>query len=481
MKELFFNFIMYRMKEHTLIVTISLCVVLLAALIGSLNTQFLLSPDSEHFTNNVTTYDSNVDGPVRSDRILYFKIGLANFFTTHDKLFMMTMPDFKSYINDKVYIWPNYQDLCCKTMDNRDSSLDCACDDINIHISSCTDDSPGTSNEPRAQTIEEVIGAMKKSNCTMTMFGNEYLLLKKSLVIRLSSPISLVGVGNNKLYRLSLSGSITSFVLSRPLLISFNTSGLYQVVHEDINNPTRANESEQKIHSNTFAFYDSTRVNDNIVYLRKINHDIVPGFSVYTPTSTNIYNTFKPGTTDMTATLYHLSYKAEVKLYDAITNTVNLVINQDIFMSAFKVNNVLELVTDIDDTSIPRTISIRKEFDGILHFMIDGVVYSLPEGFVYYDPSQYERFDIIYTYAYDILLITCLGVESSTRKNVCYVLRHELNKKFQMKKSTMLDIFKNQMPEMHEYMTRLRDVMNVTCIPNFAQVAYKLGYVFTVV
>lgn len=435
----------------------------------------MISPDA---------YDSTrlkdvVQGPIMSDRINYFRIGLANFFTRHDYVSRKTKLEFDDYIKDKVYIWPSYQDICCQSLDTGTTDLDCACDNINISNSSCLDNLMKFHNESRVSTIEGNIGAPKTSNCTMTILGNDYMLMKRSLKMKIKE-IKQVDIGRNKRFRLNLSGQLALFALSRPMFLSFNTSGLYRVIHEDKNNPSTENEYEIAKFSNMFANFDSTRTRDNIVYLQQVAHDEIEGLRVFEETNTHIARTQDIAKKDHPVTLYYLNYRSEVKVYDAQTHVINLFLNHKIYNS-FSLANTIDILTGNDKSQLVRFVRLHKSQSGILDLIIDDIRYPLPEDFIYYDPKQYQRFDICITVSYDIVLIACYCIDSITRKNISYLSRYNLPRSFGMKKETVMEIIKGQSPDMF-YMMRnnLKDVMSLTAIPNYAHLAYSLGYVFNI-
>ena len=429
--------------------------------------------------NESTRLKDIVQGPIMSDRINYFRIGLADFFTRHGYVSRKTKLEFEDYIKDKVYIWPSYQDICCKSLDTGSTDLDCACDNINISNSSCLDNLMKFHNEPRVSTIEGNIGAPKSSNCTMTILGNDYMLMKRSLKMKIKE-LKQVDIGDNKRFRLNLTGQLALFALSRPMFLSFNTNGLYRVVHEDKNNPSTESEYEITNFSNMFANFDSTRTRDNIVYLQQVAHDEIENLHVFQETNTHIGRIQDIAKRDHPVTLYYLNYRSEVKVYDAHTHVINLFVNQKIYNS-FIFANTIDILTGNEKSQQIRFVRLHKSQSGILDLIIDDVSYPLPEDFVYYDPKQYQRFDICITISYDIVLIACYCIDSVTRKNICYLSRYNLPRNFGVMKETALEIIKSQSPDMF-YMMRnnLKDVMSMTSIPNYAHLAYSLGYVFNI-
>lgn len=417
-------------------------------------------------------------GPIMSNRIFYFRIGLANFFTRQDYVTRKSLLEFETWMKDKIYVWPNYQDICCKSLDKGDAELDCACDNINISNSSCLDTSMRFHNEPRLTTIEGNIGAAKNSNCTMTILGNDYMLVKRSLGMKIKE-IKQVDIGMMKTFRLNITGQVALFALSRPMFLSFNTSGLYRVLHEDKNESSTESEYESPRFSNMFAHFDSTRTRDNIVYLKQVAHDEIEDMTVFQETNTHIARTFDPSKLSHPVTLYYLNYRSEVKVYDAQAHAFNFFVSQKIYNTSFRLSNTIEILTGNERSQEIKSVQLQKTPEGLLELRIDGNLYPLPEDFVYYDPTQYQRFDICFTISYDIVLIACYSIDSQTRKNTCYLTRYNLPRNFRIPKADLLERIKTQAPDMFYTMrNNLKDVMSVTSIPNYAHLAYSLGYVF---
>lgn len=429
------------------------------------------------------TFDQNQDTPIISDRIHFFRIGLGDIFTPQKNILNLSDKDFMDWITKYVYIWPNYQDFCCKAMQNKNEDIDCACNNIHILNSSCYDDSMHFFNEPRVNSIEGNIGAPNTSNCTMTLMGNNYLFLKKSISLILYQPILQVGLSDFKLYRLTITENVLSIVLTNPMFMSFNTAGLYQVIHEDIRNPTGMNEYENKKSRNAFAFYSSLNKEPKHIYLKKINNS--ESLNFFSDTNTNIYRTFEQNKR-YTATLYYLSYKSEIKNKNSNSNVLSFVINDKSYINDFKINNKIEIITDKNDSSHVRVFTVIKNDNGTLFIKInnynDEEIFYIPEEFPYVNAQQLTKFDICITYAFNVLYIVCYGVEKITRKNVCVCVRyHPQNKQLDISKDIIKNVFKNQASSMYYYVeNNIKDVMNFTSIPNFAKLAYKLGYNFNI-
>jgi hypothetical protein len=471
------------MDHDISIIVFSVLIIFLSCLIGASNHDFTSKFElpTENFVDEVQVYDPD-ENVIQSERLIYFKIGLANFFTQQDKLTSLTMPKFLSIIKQNVYMWPNYQDLCCKALEKGDSNLDCSCNNINIRNTSCFDTKTAIMNEKSVDTIEASLGASKQENCTISVLGNDYFFVKRSVLLNIQN-IDMIGLSSKKQFRLTLGGNVSSIVFTRPLFISFNVHGLYKVVHQDVDKTSRLDEYENKKESNMFAFYDSSKHDTNVMYLEKIHHNPENDIIVYNETSSTIKAFEKQKKKDYSATLYYMNYKSEIKVYDANTNVLNIIINEKTYNDTFLRSSTLVIITQKDNSDFIYTIQIEKNNDGKVHVVIyeetDKVkTFNIPDEFLYYDPSHFEKFDICITFSYDILMINCWGIRQDTRVTEGFSVRYHLSKKLEIKKELARTTLQEQAPQILYYMNNtLKDVMNFTCIPNYSRLMNVMGYV----
>ena len=117
-------------------------------------------------------------------------------------------------------------------------------------------------------------------------------------------------------------------------------------------------------------------------------------------------------------------------------------------------------------------------------FVIDDEELAMPEGFMYYgDSNMFSKFHILITYSFDIVTIACFGIEKETRRNVSFMVRYHVKKTLKTEKEALIKTIKTlQMADGRALFVddKMDDVMNLTSVPNYALVAYKLGYVFDI-
>lgn len=171
-------------------------------------------------------------------------------------------------------------------------------------------------------------------------------------------------------------------------------------------------------------------------------------------------------------------------MYDADIHVLNLMIDEKLYNEEFATNNRIEIATAQDHTNYIQRILLTKDDDNILKLNLDGQIFEIPSDFLYHDPQKFMHFNICFTISHDILIITCFGAEriadKSAQMSVCFqVRRHISNKVFQMRKQRLMDTLSTRSPNMlHLINGRLREAMTISSIPNYALLAYNLGYTF---
>lgn len=480
------------------IILFGLTIVIIACVFGSLTNFKGMQKEllAEHYENDknkdnvefgrndslAIKADKDSDILLQSDRLYFFKIGLANFFTKQNGVSSFSNPEFVRWIKKRAYFWPNNQDICCKSLES-EYNLKCNCGYLHIADTSSPDPSAPYMDEAKYVSIQSITGPSNKDLCSVTVLENDYIFLKRSIILNVPHKIEEIGIGNNKKIRLHINGHIPSLVLSRPLFISFNNRGLFQVLHEDFNNQTQVNEYDNNKQRNIFAFYDSTKRNKLFLILKKVPQNAIEGRTFYTKTNKSLVREHKPQNPNINATIYYLNYRSEIKAYDSYTHTINLLISDTVYNDSFKLNDTFMFAgSEQNNTNFISTIGVQKSPEGRIIFLVDDKEYRIPEEFRYHDPQVFRKFHICFTLTYDILLIHCLGIEKNQNKNVCYAVRHHLSKRFKAKKSDILANITENIPEMDNIFKNktVKPSINVTCIPNYAILAQRLGYNFNV-
>jgi len=419
--------------------------------------------------------------PIMSDRYMYFQAGMQCFFTSFEKTADIKPDQFLAWIRDNnffIYFWPNYQDLCCKKEKQEDAARkNCDCENIDVRLSSFEDDAFEYHNESRSHNIESKLGASNKNNCMVTLLGNDYILQKRTLRMKVQDKERVNK--SRDLYRLTVQHEdLMAFVLSRPLFLSFSGSGIAGVIHEDYDNAIGLEEFEDKKERNIFSYFGSSQDPSSH---RLLIHDFKDGklskqnnFSIFNSPK---HSAHKDPSKDQMCTLYYLTFLREVHDIPQ-AYAVNFCVNKKL-LDEKKDAVYITLDMSDEDPLLVRKVAMIKD-DGRLMLRVDKQDYEMPDEFDIRDPYL-THFDIFFTIAFNIIIIVCLGKNSISRQSVVFMKRHHIKKRFESDKAFLHQAFREQVPKMYQHMqTNLDDVIGLTAIPNYANIAYKLGYMNTV-
>jgi len=426
---------------------------------------------------------------VISDRYLLFQAGMQCFFTTFEKTASLKPDAFLNWIRENdhlIYFWPNYQDICCKmnSQDDKDADAlgnrtirdDCDCDNIDIRMSSHEDTGYKYSDETRLTSTDSLLSATNKNNCIVTLLGNDYMVQKRTVKMELRDRERVNKT--NEMYRLVIHHEHPiSFVLSRPLLLSFSGSGIAAVLHEDYDKATGLEEFEDKKDRNLFSYFFSARdkANHNIL-VREFKDGKLPmleNTSIFNTSHSSHSMTFDGQPKIKACTLYYLSFHREV-MQIPHAYAVNFYVNKDLMNEkADAINMTLEL--EHDNPLLLDTVSFFKQ-DRTLKLKLNDMVYSLPEEFDVHDP-YFSKYDVVFTLAFDVLIIVCLAREVQSDQSIVLTKRYHLKKRFESTKEFLHDAFRTQVPKMYHHIENNKaGEMVLTGIPDYAKLAHNLGY-----
>ena len=216
---------------------------------------------------------------------------------------------------------------------------------------------------------------------------------------------------------------------------------------------------------------------------KKVENDVIPGRTFFTNPSKHIVRDFNPRKSQENVTIYYLDYKSEIRVIDSNSHTINFIIDEQIYKDAFeRIDGITINGIKNDRTQFIQSVILRKTNQGIIEILVDDTTYNLPSQFRYYDPSAYSKFTFVVTLTYDILLIHCFAVLRIDNRNVCFTVRYHLPKILKTKKTDIITTIKDNIPMMDNLFQKreLMNVFNVTCIPNYAKLAQRLGFSFNI-
>ena len=423
----------------------------------------------------------NAHDPIISDRYMYFQVGMQCFFTSFEKTADIKPEQFLAWIRDNnffIYFWPNYQDLCCKSKKENDATRkNCDCENIDVRLSSFEDDGFKYHNESRSESMESNLGATNKNNCMVTLLGNDYILQKRTIRMKVQDKERVNK--SREIYRMTIQHKdLMAFVLSRPLFLSYSGSDIMGVIHEDYDKAIGLDDFEDKKERNVFSYFGSSQDHSNH---RLLVHDVKDGklskqnnFSIF---NSSKHPAHKDSSKDQLCTLYYLSFLREVHDIPQ-AYAVNFCVNKKLF---YEKRDAVYITLDMNDEDplLVHKVAMVKD-DGRLVLRVNQQDYEMPDEFDIHDPYL-THFDIFFTIAFNIIIIVCLGKSSVSKQSVVFMKRHHMKKRFETDKAFLHQAFREQVPKMYQYMHKnLDDVMCLTAIPNYAKIAYKLGYMNTV-
>lgn len=399
-------------------------------------------------------------GPIISKRIELFKGGLSGFFA--DQKLVRKMPEFQSWINDHVYIWPSSQDVCCATLEESP----CNCEEFYITNSSCLDTRPYFFNKNFRKNIQSTLGGAKNGNCSMSILSNNYELVRRNTDLKVKDIQDVTTVDGNY-YRLVLSPKNALHVaFLRPFYISFNTVGLFEVVHEDVDEPTRVDDFEQKKLANMFAYFEHPNSNSYIMYLRPVkNKKLYPSESK----SLTGYFHSKLSKSDISCNMYYFNYKSQINTKDKVSKVFSFYINKAVYNSTFKDNNSVSVSTNDSNSQVANVVSITKAPDGNIVVEVDDHKYAFPIDFPFYDM---EQFDLFICYAFNALIMVGFGRHNNKIRSV--MIRHHLSKQFKISFDELKETYKSQSSESFK---EISELFSIDSVPNFGALFDQLGYV----
>ena len=416
--------------------------------------------------------------PIMSDRYMYFQAGMQCFFTSFEKTADIKPEEFLAWIRDNnffIYFWPNYQDLCCKSEKERHEN--CDCENIDVRLSSFEDDAYNYHNESRSQSIESNLGATNKNNCMVTLLGNDYILQKRTIRMKVKDKERVNK--SRDMYRITIEHKdLMAFVLSRPLFMSFSGSGIAAVIHEDYDRAIGLEEFEDKNERNIFSYFGSSQDrSSHHLLVREFKDGKLSAQNNFSIFSSAKYSTYKDPSKDQLCTLYYLTFLREVHDIPQ-AYAVNFCVNKKLFDEK---RDAVYITLDMndEDPSLVHKVAMIKD-DGRLSLRVNQHDYEMPDEFDIHDPYL-THFDVFFTIAFNIIIIVCLGKNSVSKQSVVFMKRHHIKKRFQSDKTFLHQAFREQVPKMYQYMqTHLDDVICLTAVPNYAKIAYKLGYMNSV-
>lgn len=463
---------------YLLILALAYCVFELARTRLTKTEEFIQPEEADTIIEQNPSHKAS--GGIISGRFNYFRYGLAALFS--DQKQVRTMPDFETWITDRVYIWPSAQDICCSTLDKKLEV--CHCDNYFVQNSSCTDNTPYFFGSHVPARIENTLGS---DNCMMSILGNNYKLSKRAIKIQTSNVTVKNGTGDGTYYKIKLTRDAIYLVLIRPLMMSFGTTGLYEVIHEDSRFPTKGSDYEGGKNANAFAYFDSDYIPSDFseeqnprnspasIYLRQIDDPAMYPVSTNAKggAGTNIakYYNRSYNKNELTCTIYYINYVSPIKTSDKTSNVFNFYINNTIYNTVFTENETSQtFYTDASENSeFISMIKVKRNIDGNMQVELDNTSFTFPTDFAFYEK---DKFDLFIHISHEVLLL--VGFSEHKNRTRVIVKRYNLDKRLEYNQETLSSTFRTQANSAYHALNRL---IPIDGIPNFASLFDRLGYV----
>jgi hypothetical protein len=417
------------------------------------------------FKKPVEKFDNNQLSIV-TKRIKYLDYGLINYFSQSSQIQRIKDGDTGNNGSPYVFIYPNSIDIMCNATTMESEKV---CNDISLSKSFVIDDSPiymyennGGSMLTSGNPNNDV------SNYTMRIFNNEYRMKKRSITLNIESvePFQSSATNNFLWYVVQIKGSISTFILSRPVFITINNLGAFKVIYDNVN--------KNGVESNAFISYNSN-IKTNYIYLEKINDDLFYPSTTDTINDKVVNNTRNQVLSNKTPLiLYYLVYEKTLPFvnFDVNSFTIHLskhqLEGQKVIPQFISISGRSEIAT----SDKINTIQISKDVNNPLLYNISIVHPSithkinLPADFV---PQKFTQYDIIITYSFDILIVACFAKDSSNNE-YCFVTR------FSSKSNNL--IFECKKNKLETQLIPLQNDVPHTSIQHLPALAFKYGYTF---
>ena len=436
--------------------------------------------------------------------MLYNKNGLNQFYCSDQQPHFISLNDYDN-VKTIVSFRPNHVDQFCTSIEN--SSTNDLCKNFFIDNYSCNDPNNVSYKEkPCPKSISNNISA-DPNNCLIRILSNNYRLLKRCVSFDFIKMTML----NNRKIRVDIIGDVSTFVLSRPLFISFGSYGLFKIEHDYDNGVTDTvnmfvnfSNTTPSNPQNTYAFFMSpvTSFND-----KNTNQEILmyPN-NTNTLSITDVFENKNDGQA-YPITIYYLSYLSPISPIPAgiqNNNCVSITFSKDAMDTGNNQQFVFSMFpsssTSASTLSIPSSVTVvfNKQATNPYNIFVvnvnmggSDVSYRPQEGFgitlmkLYNQGSRDFDFHVNVTYCLDILLITTFVREKDTNNvfDECttkrYIVsngtsRYVMNYDVGLMQNT-LNIPTNEKIK-NATIAGLGGNFNVTAIPNIALMANYLGY-----
>lgn len=478
--------------QQTLLMIISGVVVI--ALAFFLTRKFNKTDNSEGYANFVVN-------DTRS--ILYNTNGFYNFYSSGEigSIFFNNREQFDGFVSYIMYFLPSFIDDYCKSFDKQQIDP-VRCNNLFIDNVALPDSKFGAISQKEMPCSSVITStAPQGANNVIRVFNNTYNFVKRCLrfkTMTVSTRMIQLDAKPVQGYKISVTGDVSAFVLSRPLYISFGTYGLYQIIHSTTDSifsdySSLANQSKEKFFMvipvkgyNGTAMYPNVTQNlsqlpENAaipitIYYLTYNGSILPSeFQKGSHMTTNIGNSL---TLVLSSSFLNNSVPNDSKSISYTIPTTQDVTTNNI-LTPTNISIVFDKLSNLANEIFTVTISYGTSFKNIA---IDMPPQFLNELAYLRKSNMNHTYHIVLTYTCDVFIVVCyLNYHNTLKEDAVFVSRQTVslgsdfvNLSYDVDNvNTVISTFNGNL---EKEMAKYEQFLSLTSIPNYAYVAKYLGY-----
>lgn len=435
--------------------------------------------------------------------VLYNTNGFYNFYSSGEigSLFFNNREQFDGFVSYIMYFLPSYIDDYCKSFDKQQIDP-VRCNNLFIDNVALPDNKFGAISQKELPCTSVITStAPQGATNVIRIFNNTYSFLKRCLrfkTMTVSSRMMQLDSKPVQGYKISVTGDISAFVLSRPLFISFGTYGLYQIVHSAV--------------GSVFSDYSSTSSKSAEQFFMVVPVKGYNGTAMYPSINQNLSQL--PENTTIPITIYYLNYNAAILPSEfqkgmhtttSIANSLTLVLsssflNNSVPNGSKSVSYTIPTTQDVTTNNILTPTNISIVFDKtsnnaneILTTTISygtsfkNIAIKMPPQFLneiaYLRKSNMNHtYHIVLTYSCDVFMVVCfINYQNTLKEDAVFVSRQTVslgsdfvNLTYDVDKvNTAISTFNGNL---QKEMAKYEQFLSISSIPNFAYMAKYLGY-----
>lgn len=451
-------------------------------------------------SNSKEKFQNFVVNDIKS--VLYNTNGFVNFYSSGDNasIYFKEKENFNDFVSYVMFFLPSFMDDYCKSFDKQETDST-RCNNLFIdNVSSPDVMFPSISqNEMTCNSVVSVSEASGKTN-SVRVLNNLYYFVKRCLRFRtmdISPRMLAVGRKNAvvQAYKITVSGDISAFVLSRPLYISFGTYGLYRVLHN--------------MRDSVFSNYSNDKETYSFTVAPVFEYQKASMYPAVTQDITQLEQNSK-----IPITIYYLTYSGPILFSEVnagkqkdseVCNALTLVLsstflNTNVPITSKGITYTIPTSTDVAVSGIltATNLAISYEKTSIVANDILSITVAYGSTFttipVKIDPEFLNEiascrqskvdhsFHVVITYTTDVVIVSCfIKYSDSLKQDRVFMTRTAVNLgneyvSIVYNNKNMISVLRELNGDLGKEMAKYSEFTSTNSIPNYAYVAKYLGY-----